>query len=66
MTQPDGRIAYSIRAAAEAVGVSEDTIRSWISLGWITPRYVGKHRVLIAADELRGIIDTLPTERPEG
>ena len=67
MTDPAGnRISYNIREAAEAVGVSEWMIRRWVEEGRLTPRYVGQgHKIVIPADELRGLIDTLPTERPE-
>ena len=66
MTEPaGGRISYSIREAADAVGVSEWTIRRWVEDGRLTPRYVGQgHKVLIFADELRAVVAALPTDRP--
>ena len=63
---PDARIAYTIPEAALAVGVSQDTIRVWISEGRLTPRRAGRtgRRPLILADELRAAVAALPTERP--
>ena len=58
----DGRIAYSIRDAAQAAGVSEGRIREWIADGRLTRRLNGS-RVLILADELRAVIESLPTDR---
>ena len=56
------RVSYSLREAAEATGVSIDTIRRAIRAGHLVARYPTSHGVLFA-DELRAWIEDSPTER---
>jgi hypothetical protein len=57
------RLAYRYAEAAEAAGVSENTVRRAIDKGTLTPRYISDHPV-IDVDDLREWIKTAPTERP--
>ena len=56
------RVSYSLREAAEATGVSVDTIKRAIRAGNLVPRYPTSHGVLLEA-ELRLWIENSPTER---
>jgi len=56
------RVSYSLREAAEATGVSVDTIKRAIRAGNLVPRYPTSHGVLLEA-ELRAWVENSPTER---
>lgn len=55
-------LAYSIKDAAEATGVSVTTLERFIASGDITVRYANAKRVLPAA-ELTAWLESLPIER---
>jgi hypothetical protein len=55
-------LAYSVAAAAAAVGISESSIKIAIAKGDITPRFLGVKK-LITHTELEGWLASLPTER---
>lgn len=59
---PKDRVSYSLREAAEATGVSVDTIKRAIRAGNLVPRYVTSKGVIFA-DELRAWVENSPTER---
>ena len=61
MTTKD-RVSYSIPEAAEATGVSIDTIKRAIRAGRLVARYPTSRGVLLC-DELRDWIENSPTER---
>ena len=53
------KIAYTVQEAAEATGLSVSTIRAMIRENRLPARQYGT-KILIAADDLRAFIDTLP------
>ena len=55
--------AYTIAGAAEAYGVSTDTLRSHIKAGNLAVKYPSSKPV-IAADELEAWFEALPSEAP--
>ena len=57
-------LAYSVKDAAEATGISASLLEQFIARGDITPRWVNSKRVLPAA-ELQAWIDALPYDKPE-
>lgn len=60
-TQP---LAYSMKGAAEATGVSVTTLEREIEAGNLNVRYVRSKRV-IDADELKAWVHSRPYDRPE-
>jgi hypothetical protein len=64
MSQP---IAYTVPAAAEAVGLSESLIRTAIRNGDLTAKAggAGGSKILIGHDELQDWFDALPTYVPQ-
>jgi len=64
LVTPPAPIAYSVKDAAAAVGVSVRKLESLIQSGDLNVRYVGSKRVLSAA-ELHAWIESLPYERGE-
>lgn len=56
------KLAYSIKEAAEACGVSVDTIRRAITANDLIARYPTS-RPVVDADELRAWLASKPTER---
>ena len=57
-------ISYSIPDAAEAVGVSEDTIKKAIASGDLTRRYPNS-KPLIRHDDLDEWVASLPVDPPK-
>ncbi|WP_372595450.1 helix-turn-helix domain-containing protein [Actinotalea sp.] len=55
-------LAYTIPDAAQAVGLSERSIRDAIRRGDLAPRYFGS-KPLIPAAELDAWLHSLPSER---
>lgn len=52
-TRPDGRPAWvTVRDAAEALAVSEKTIRNWLAAGHLKADRVGPRLIRIPASEL--------------
>lgn len=56
-------LAYSVKDAAQAVGISPAKLEQIIARGDINPRWVDGKRI-IAHGELLAWIDTLPFEKP--
>lgn len=56
------KLAYTIKEAAQAYGVSQDVIRAHIAKGDLIARYPST-RPVIASDELDQWFQSLPTER---
>ena len=56
-------LAYSLPAAAEAVGVSLSTVRTEIKSGALRVRYVGT-KPIIPTDELSAWLKRLPLRAP--
>lgn len=54
-------LAYTVRDAALALGVSERVIRDYINTGHLPVRFVGT-KPIIPADGLREFLDDLPDE----
>lgn len=59
------RISYSVAEAAEATGLSEDSIRQAIASGDLVAHYAGRRssKPLIRAVELDSWVAALPTSR---
>ena len=57
------QIAYSLKQAAEACGISLSLIKQFVRDGDLNPRYVNSKPV-IPASELAAWVDSLPYERP--
>ncbi|WP_053387666.1 hypothetical protein [Leucobacter japonicus] len=57
-------ISYSVKGAAEATGVSEPLVRQAIKDGDVVVRYWNSKQ-LIEHDELKRLVQSLPTEKPE-
>lgn len=60
---PPQPLAYSMKGAAEATGVSVTLLEQFIARGDLIPRYANSKRIIPAA-ELQAWIDSLPLERP--
>ncbi len=54
------KLAYTVDAAADAIGVSRGMIYNLFKSGDITPRKAGR-RTLVMRDELARYLDTLPS-----
>jgi len=62
---PDGRISYTMLAAAQACGVSLTTLREAYKSGRLEVHYpTGRPVVLV--EDLRAWIKSCPTESPTG
>ena len=62
----DQPLCYTPRAAADAVGLSESTIRTLIRENTLPAKYYGsgpRKTVLIRAADLQAWVDSLPDER---
>jgi excisionase family DNA binding protein len=59
---PNGRLAFSVREAAEVSGIGRTAIFAAIKSGKIVARKFGK-RTLIASDDLKAFLDNLPIIR---
>ena len=57
-------LAYSVRDAPAAIGISASLLEQLIARGDIIPRWVNSKRVL-PATELQAWIDALPYDKPE-
>lgn len=57
-------IAYNYQGAAEAVGLSVDTIKAEVAADNIPTRYYGR-KPLIPAESLAAWFKSLPAERPK-
>lgn len=57
-------IAFSIKGAAGATGVSEALVRQAIKDGDIEPRYWNSKQIITRA-ELERFVQSLPTDKPE-
>lgn len=57
------KLAYSIPEAAEAVGLSERTLRDAIKDSRIAVRYMNT-KAIIRREDLEAYIDKLPSESP--
>lgn len=62
-TQPQP-LAYAIKNAAEAIGISASLLEQLIARGDINPRWIKSKRVITIA-ELQAFIDALPYDKPE-
>ncbi|UOE44952.1 helix-turn-helix domain-containing protein [Agromyces larvae] len=60
ITHAPAPIAYSVKDAAKAVGVSESLLRREIRAGYLYPRYIATKQVITHAD-LERWARTLPT-----
>jgi len=60
---PHPPIAYSVEAAAAAVGYSEATIRLAIQRGELAPRYANS-KAIVLHDDLHAWVHSLPSEPP--
>lgn len=56
-------IAYRITAAADAVGISESSLKKILDRGDIAPRYPDS-RPLIGHEELVAWFESLPVDKP--
>lgn len=63
MTAPAAVLSYTITAAANAVGLSEDSIRRLIANSDLPVKFYGR-RPLIPAAALASWFASLPSERP--
>lgn len=54
------KLAYTVDAAADAIGVSRGMLYILFRSGDITPRKIGR-RTVVARDELARYLKTLPT-----
>ena len=62
-TEPvPAQISYSVAQAAAATGMSEWTIRKLVREHKLAARYNGS-QILIDADSLKSLYDSLPSER---
>lgn len=59
------KIAYTLKEAAEAAGVSESTLRRAIANNDLIAHYPTT-KAVIKRDELEAWIDSTPTESPRG
>lgn len=57
------RIAYPLKDAADAVGISLRKLQYLVAQGELIPRYIGSKPVL-PASELQAWFDRLPTDPP--
>lgn len=57
------QISYSVAQAAEAVGLSERTVRDAIKDSYLTARYLNT-KAIIRHEDLEAWIDKLPSESP--
>jgi capsular exopolysaccharide synthesis family protein len=55
----DGHRLYSISAAAVQLGVSEETLHKWISIGYLKAQRRGRRRWILEAD-LNALLDQIP------